>query len=127
MPNFVVSGAPIQCTMGTTPGTLVATSQQTIVINGMPAATVRDVTPITSVTPCGMCTSLSNPTVASATAAAFGVLTPMPCVPAPAGLWVGASPVTANGAPCLTDTSTLACSYGGSIRIVSPSQMKVVG
>ena len=128
MPSFVVSGASIQCSMGTTPGTLMATSQQTVLMNGKPAATVRDVVPITSVTPCGMCTSLANPTVASATAAALGVLTPMPCVPAPAGIWVGGSAgVMAGGMPCLTNTATLTCAYGGSIRILSPGQINGLG
>ena len=122
MPSFVVSGASIQCSMGTTPGTLMATSQQTVLMNGKPAATVRDVVPITSGT------SLANPTVASATAAALGVLTPMPCVPAPAGIWVGGSAgVMAGGMPCLTNTATLTCAYGGSIRILSPGQINVLG
>lgn len=126
MPVFVVNGASILCTMGTSPGSILATSQQKILMNGMPVATIRDVAPITSITPCGMCTSLANPTVASATAAALGVLTPMPCVPAPIGVWTGGSAVSAEGIPCLTNGSTLVCSYGGSISIVSPGQGTVL-
>ena len=113
--------------MGLSPGSLLATSQQSVLMGGAPVATVSDVAPITNVTPCGMCTSLMNPTVASATAAALGVLTPMPCVPAPLGTWLGGSPLMAGGIPCLTNQSTLTCSYGGTISIVSPQQGTVLG
>ncbi len=37
--------------------------------------------PFVSIMPFAMCTSPANPTVAAATAAAMGVLTPMPCIP----------------------------------------------
>ena len=87
MATAVVAGATVQCTMGLAPGQLLVTSQAMVLAGGMPAATIADAAPITNVTPCGMCTSLLNPQVAAATAAALGVLTPMPCVPAPVGIW----------------------------------------
>lgn len=127
MPAFVVSGASVMCTMGMSPGSVVATAQQKVIMSGRPAATIQDVAPLVNIAPCGMCTSLANPTVASATAAALGVLTPMPCVPAPAGVWLGGSAVTAGGLPCLTNASTLTCSYGGTLSIVSPGQGTVMG
>jgi hypothetical protein len=95
-------------------------------ISGMPAATVQDVTPMVSVTPCGLCTTVSNPTVAAATAAALGVLTPQPCIPAPAGTWLGGKSPLISGAPGLANDAKLLCSYGGSISIVSPGQTKVL-
>ena len=124
---YVVSGASIACSMGMSPGSVVATSQQTVLFGGAPVATISDIAPMTNIAPCGMCTSLANPTVASATAAALGVLTPMPCVPAPLGTWLGGSVVTAGGIPCLTNQSTLTCSYGGTISIVLPGQGTVLG
>ena len=122
MATAVVSGASVQCTMGMSPGQLLVTSQTMVLAGGMPAATVADAAPMTNVTPCGMCTSLANPQVAAATAAALGVLTPMPCIPAPAGIWTCAGTPLVSGKPALSTDATLMCSYGGSIRIVSPGQ-----
>lgn len=122
MATAVVSGASVQCTMGMAPGQLLVTSQATVLAGGMPAATVTDAAPMTNVTPYGMCTSLANPQVAAATAAALGVLTPMPCVPVPAGIWTCAGTPLIGGKPALSTDATLTCSYGGSIRVVSPGQ-----
>ena len=122
MATAVFSGASVQCTMGMAPGQLLVTSQATVLAGGMPAATVTDAAPMTNVTPCGMCTSLANPQVAAATAAALGVLTPMPCVPVPVGIWTCAGTPLIGGKPALSTDATLTCSYGGSIRVVSPGQ-----
>ena len=122
MATAVVSGASVQCTMGMAPGQLLVTSQATVLAGGMPTATVTDAAPMTNVTPCGMCTSLANPQVAAATAAALGVLTPMPCVPVPVGIWTCAGTPLIGGKPALSTDATLTCSYGGSIRVVSPGQ-----
>lgn len=122
----VVGGATIMCTMGLAPGTLTVTSQQKVLMSGAPAATINDTAPLVNVGACGMCTSMANPTVASATAAALGVLTPMPCVPAPAGTWLGGSCPLVSGQPGLSSEATLVCSYGGTIRILSPGQGNVV-
>ncbi len=121
----VVSGASIQCTMGMSPGQLMVTSQLKVLTGGKPLATIQDAAPITNVGPCGMCTSMANPTVASATAAAMGVLTPMPCVPAPMGIWTCGKAPLVGGVPALLNDGMLTCSYGGSIKIVMPGQMKV--
>ena len=83
----VVSGASIQCTMGMSPGQLMVTSQLKVLTGGKPLATIQDAAPITNVGPCGMCTSIPNPNVAYANAAAMGVLTPIQFVTAPMGIW----------------------------------------
>ncbi|MCL1823004.1 MAG: DUF4280 domain-containing protein [Oscillospiraceae bacterium] len=122
-----VSGANIMCTMGTAPGVLTATSQVKTLIGGAPAATVQDAAPIANIAPCGLCTSLANPQVASATAAALGVLTPMPCIPVPAGIWLCAGKTALiSGIPGLSTDAKLICSYAGSISIISPGQGKVI-
>lgn len=125
MATAVVSGASVQCSCGTAPGQLLVTSQSTVLAGGMCVATVADVAPMTNVTPCGMCTTTANPQVAAATAAAMGVLTPAPCTPVPAGSWVCTGTPLAGGMAALSTDATLTCSYGGSIRIVSPGQTVV--
>lgn len=125
MAQIVVSGASAICSFGTAPGTVNVTSQTTCMVEGKPAATIQDAQP-TNITPFGMCTSLANPQVAAATAAAMGVLTPQPCLLVPAGTWTPTSPgILAGGQPCLTNDSKLICSNGGGvISITYPGQVK---
>jgi hypothetical protein len=86
-----------------------------------------DHAPLVNIMPFGMCTSLANPTVASATAAAMGALTPMPCVPATTAPWVvGAPTFLINNMPALNNTSTLMCMWGGVIQVSNPGQTFVV-
>lgn len=122
----VVTGASIMCSMGMGTGTLTATSQVMVSYEGKMAATTMDAAPMVNVSSCGMCTSLANPAVASATAAALGVLTPQPCVPAPMGTWVDQPGPSVGGQMSLTNQGTLTCSYGGSIKIITPGQATVV-
>ncbi len=122
----VVSGASISCTMGASPGQLIVTSQLAVMMGGKPVATIQDAAPITNVCPCGMCSSLANPSVASATAAAMGVLTPMPCVPSPAGVWACSPGSLIGGVPVLLSDGKLMCAYGGAISIVMPAQQQVM-
>ena len=79
-----------------------------------------------NVLPFGVCTSLANPAVASATAAALGVLTPMPCTPVIPAPWVpGAPTVLIANMPALNDSSKLMCAYAGVIQILSPGQATI--
>lgn len=128
MGMLVVSGACCQCSFGTLPCTLQAVSQMTCMADGKPAATIQDGQPGINLQGFGMCTSLANPTVAAATAAALGVLTPQPCNMVPAGPWTASNPkVLAGGIPCLISDAALMCSLGaGNIRVVLPGQNKVV-
>jgi len=73
--------------------------------------------------PFGMCQSPANPAVAAATAAALGVLTPMPCVPVIPAPWVpGAPTVLLANMPALDNTSKLMCAYAGVIEITDAGQ-----
>lgn len=116
MGNPAVMTAVCQCVFGMTPVPLTVTSQNTVIGQNFPVATIMDIPklPMTF----GMCTSPSNPTVAAATAAALGVLTPMPCIPACAAPWAPGSPtVIVGGKPALNNSSKCICSYGGVISI----------
>jgi len=71
-----------------------------------------------NIMPFGMCSSPSNPVVASATAAALGVLTPMPCIPNTTTPWSpGAPTMMLANQPALDDTSILNCMWGGVIKV----------
>lgn len=122
----VVTGASIICPMGTAPGTFTATSQVTVTMGGGVAGTITDTAPLVNVGACGMCTSMLNPTVASATAAALGVLTPMPCVPSPVGTWICPVGPMVGGKPSLSNEGKLTCAYGGTLQFTAPGQGKVL-
>lgn len=124
---IVVSGAVLQCPFGAAPSNLNVTSQSTCIVSGQPAATIQDAQGMVNIQPFGLCSSLANPQVAAATAAALGVLTPQPCMPQTAGTWIPTSPTTMiDGKPCLTSDCKVICGNGmGTIQITSPGQMKV--
>ncbi|HEV3316169.1 MAG TPA: DUF4280 domain-containing protein [Candidatus Angelobacter sp.] len=123
----VCMGAMMQCSFGVAPSSLVVLPTSQVLAGGPPAATIMDNAPLVNILPFGMCNSPANPTVAAATAAALGVLTPMPCVPATAAPWVpGAPTVLIGNMPALTSDCKLICSYGGVIQIVSPGEFTIM-
>jgi hypothetical protein len=122
MPLHVCSGATLQCSFGMAPSALVVLPVNKVLVT-MPGANIMDHVPMVNIMPFGMCCSPSNPTVAAATAAALGVLTPMPCVPATPAPWVpGAPTVSLAFQPSLDNTSQLMCIWGGVIAVVDPGQ-----
>jgi hypothetical protein len=126
MGQHVVNGATIMCTFGAAPGTLVVLPANRVVDAGQPAATIQDMVPMENITGFGMCMSPSNPEVAAATAAALGVLTPMPCVPVTTAPWTpGAATVTVGGIPALDNASQCMCTWGGVITVSVPGQVTV--
>ena len=125
MANPVVQTATCTCSFGAAPAVLTVTSQQTVSICKMPAATIQDGAALSNVPTFGMCSNPANPTVASATAAAMGVLTPMPCVPATVAWAPGCPTVTVCQRPLLNSTSKLTCSYGGVIQVTVTPAMTV--
>jgi hypothetical protein len=115
-------GAMMMCSFGVAPSTLIPTPRP-IMTSNMVAANIMDHIPIMNIPPFGMCTCPANPVVAAATAAALGVLTPMPCVPATPAPWVpGAVTVLLDMAPALDNVSKLMCVYGGVIQFSTPGQ-----
>jgi hypothetical protein len=89
-----------------------------------PIATVMDV----SLSSFGMCSSMINPQVAAATAAAMGVLTPQPCSFAPVGVWsTTKAGMLIDGKPILTNDAKLVCAIGmGKLSIIDPGQSGIV-
>lgn len=126
MPFQVCMGAMMQCTFGLAPSSLVVLPTNRVITNEMPDANIMDHIPMENIMPFGMCQSLANPMVASATAAALGVLTPMPCIPNTPAPWVpGAPTVLLGNMPTLDNVSKLMCIWGGVIQFVDPGEETV--
>ncbi len=125
MSQFVCGGANLICSFGTTPATLVTTNAPTVLVGGKPICTLADAAGMSNIPTFGMCTSLVNPQVAAATAAALGVLTPQPCIPATTAWIPTGSAVFAGGKPCITQDCKCMCMYAGQISVVNPGQMIV--
>lgn len=118
MANQTVMTAVLQCSFGMAPSSLMVLPARTVFSNNQLAANIMDHVPMANIMPFGMCQSLANPMVAAATAAALGVLTPMPCIPATASPWiVGAPTVLIQNFPALNNTSKLMCNWAGVISI----------
>ena len=123
MAQLVAMSGQAQCSFGTGAVPVRVTTNQMVLAEGKPAATIMDAT-TANVGPFGMCRTLTNPAVAAATAAAMGVLTPQPCVPVTVS-WIPMHPkVLIGGKPCLTQDCKLLCAWAGQISITSPGQTK---
>src|SRR4051795_13091282 len=127
MPNQVCMNAMMMCSFGMAPSSLVVLPVNRVMTDMVPDANIMDHIPMVNIMPFGMCTSLANPMVAAATAAALGVLTPMPCIPAPVTPWMnGAATTTVGGVPALTLGATCQCAYAGVIQILNPGPMRTL-
>ena len=123
MPCQVVNGAQLACTFGSSPSSLTVLPLRCTMINNQPKATIQDYMPMVNIAPFGMCNSPSNPQVAAATAAALGVLTPQPCIPATASPWApGALTVELAFQIALDNSSMCNCMWGGVISVTDAGQ-----
>lgn len=123
MPQLVSLGAVVSCSFGAAPMPMLIPPEAPVVATMLPVATIFDFVPIENIPSFGLCTSLANPEVAAATAAAFGVLTPMPCVPVTTSPWIpGAPTVLLEGMPALCTGSMCLCDWLGVITIDEPGQ-----
>lgn len=123
MPLQVVAGAQLSCSFGTSPASLSVPPVNRVDASQQNSATIQDHVPMLNIPPFGMCQCPANPEVAAATAAALGVLTPQPCIPATASPWTpGAPTVLINEQPALDDSSICLCMWGGVISITDAGQ-----
>lgn len=119
----VVNTALLKCSFGLAPSSLVVLPINRELVCSQPAANIMDFKPMMNILPFGMCQSLANPTVAAATAAALGVLTPMPCIPVTTPWTPGCPTVLVANMPALNDSSVCMCAYAGVIQVNMPGQM----
>jgi hypothetical protein len=125
MAQQVTLGAMLQCTFGVAPATLTVLPVNRVNAEGPPAATIQDHQPLVNIGSFGMCMSLANPVVASATSAALGVLTPMPCIPATMSPWVPGAPTVLIGSiPALDNLSQCMCMWGGVVTVANPATVR---
>ncbi|HLD69123.1 MAG TPA: DUF4280 domain-containing protein [Pseudomonas sp.] len=123
----VCSTATLQCSFGVAPAVLNVLPVNRTLVGGLPAANIMDYIPLVNIGTFGMCQSVANPMVIAATAAALGVLTPMPCIPATASPWiVGAPTVLLGKMPSLDASSTLMCTWAGVIKIAFAGQVQML-
>lgn len=127
MPQQVCMGAMMSCSFGAAPSSLVVLPTNQTTTGYMPDANIMDNIPFVNILPFAMCSSLANPTVAAATTAALGVLTPMPCVPVTVTPWTpGSATVMIGNMPALNNSCTLNCMWGGVITFSSAGQTSVM-
>ncbi len=125
MGQSVCGGAMLKCSFGLAPGSLNVLPVNRVK-TAMPIANIMDNKPFVNIMPFAMCISPANPTVAAATAAAMGVLTPMPCIPVTTAPWMPGSPtVLLAGMPALNSSSKLMCTWGGIIEVIMPGQFTI--
>ena len=113
----------VKCAFGAAPGKLmVLPITRELSVKG-PGANITANVPMLNILPFGTCSSPSNPMVAAATAAALGVLTPMPCIPMTLSPWIPVKPkIMLSKMPILDSDSTCMCTWGGMIKITMPGQ-----
>lgn len=122
MSKYVSSGATLQCSMGTSQASFQATPKN-VSVSGKDQGNIMDFLPSSNIPSFGRCRSLAYPPTASATAANFGRLTPMPCLPGTCTPWSAVDPdCLLAGSPALREEAKLSCRYGGRISIVKPGQ-----
>jgi hypothetical protein len=124
MAYYVCNGARLKCSMGSAASNLsVLHPVKPARVEGHPIAAMLDNKSLLNIKPFGQCRSLANPIVAAATAANYGRLQPMPCIPNTTLPWIGAKmSVRIKGNPALLDTSKLTCMWAGMIEITNPGQ-----
>ena len=129
MAKFVCNGALLKCSMGDLPSTFTVFHPPGLVnLEKKPMANIMDFKPLVNIMTFGMCKCPANPVVASATTAALGVLTPMPCVPNTTMPWTMPKPnVFVKKMPAITDQSQLMCLWTGIIKVNFAGQVSTNG
>ena len=126
MGQLLCNGAVLKCSFGMTPTALIVLPANRVLACSMPAANIMDYKPLINIPTFGMCQSAVNPTVITATAAALGVLTPMPCIPNTIAPWTpGNAKALIGSMPVISNSSKLVCLWGGMITVTSPGQTTV--
>ncbi len=126
MRRLVAKGAKLRCADGSSPCALSVT-RTNYVVDGAAIANVEDHLFPMNIEGFGMCSSLQNPLVQTATAAANGTLTPVPCVPPAFTPWTpGATFIQQDVGGgrmvrALTNDSRCNCGFGPTVTVEDPA------
>lgn len=105
--SYVVDGASIECSAGTSAGRLSLSQSHQCDINGKAVLNIKDSQSMVNIGSMGQCKNKKN----------------APCVPAPSGEWQrGKDGVGIDNTPALLNTSIIPCGNGGIIKIVADGQ-----
>lgn len=127
MTILVNQGSLLKCSFGNMPTPLMVLPDKKVKAL-LPVAVKTDHIPFLNILPFGMCSNPANPLVATATVAAFGVLTPMPCIPCTVSDWTKpCKKVKVGGKEAINKDSKLQCVFGGQIQVTLPAQLTVLG
>jgi len=89
-------------------------------------ANIMDSKPMVNIKPFGQCSSLANPAVAAATAANYGRLQKMPCIPNIPFPWLnGKMNLIMKSSQALLSTSKCTYAWATAIEIADPGQSTV--
>ncbi len=124
--SILCTGAILVCPFGAAPSALSPIPISRVMISSKPAANIGNDKPFAEVAPCGTCISMANPTVASLTAAALGVLVPAPCTPVVSPMSPGKPTVLLGGMPAAGPASVAVCAMGaGPVKPTFAGQVQV--
>ena len=114
--------------MGTSQAKLTVLPDRTVNLTGKPMANISDHKTMVNLGAFGLCRSMGFPATASATAAAMGTLTPMPCMHNTPFPWLGGKmDYLIKGQPALLKSCKCQCMWGGTISIVDDGQKDTGG
>lgn len=121
--SYVVQGAKLKCSFGDQESNLQVPLDHMTYINGKAQANIMDYKSTINIQSFGMCSSLNNPVVAAATAANYGRLQKMPCIPVTVAPWIGGKMDALLGnMPSLLKSSKIMCMWCGLINISDDGQ-----
>lgn len=124
--NVVGLTSVLHCIFGVTPTPLIVLPDSTVIVDVMLVGNMMQAFPIVNIPTFGLCVTITNPEVATATAAAFGVLIPMPCIPM-TEVWITEDfNELIDFIPAITQSSFVMCDWGGMINVIFSGQITML-
>lgn len=122
---IVTEGALMMCSFGVAPSSLIVTSNATVTVGGIPAATLMDYAPFANIPCFGVCLSPMHPGFVGGvvSAALGGAPVAPPCTPAVATPWLQPALITTiDGLAVLLPSAVNHCALSGVIKFVTTGQ-----